>query len=161
MMLTDEERSNKHRNVKNTSSSMSDISEKNNDDQLKILNEKVNILTVKNEKFYDQLIKDNAKFLKHLEFLCSRIKFLEKNIEHDNFMNNSFIKLLAKHRSLRDVLSSKTKEVLFIYFEADALSPINTSSLPQKITEWKANPSVAECYYKLLIKKFRFISKST
>ncbi|RIA87635.1 hypothetical protein C1645_827478 [Glomus cerebriforme] len=78
-MLADEEGSNKCRNVEDTNSSMSGTN------QLKILNEKV-------DKIYNQLIKDNAKFLEHLEFLCSRIKFLEKNIEHDNFMNNSFYK---------------------------------------------------------------------
>ncbi|RIA93980.1 hypothetical protein C1645_735095 [Glomus cerebriforme] len=153
MMSVDEERSNKCRNVEDISSSMSDTSKKNNDDQLKILNEKVDILTVKNEKFYDQVIQDNAKFLECLEYLCFRIKFLEKNIEYDNFMNNSFIKLLAKHQSLCGVLSSKAKEVLFTYFGADALLPINTSSSPQKITEWKANPSVAECYNKLFNKE--------
>ncbi|RIA83243.1 hypothetical protein C1645_834101 [Glomus cerebriforme] len=63
-MSADEERSNKCRNIEDTSSSMSDT--------------------------------NNAKFLERLEFLYSRIKFLEKNIEHDNFMNNNFIKHLTK-----------------------------------------------------------------
>ncbi|RIA94320.1 hypothetical protein C1645_818243 [Glomus cerebriforme] len=70
MISADEEESNKRKNIEDTSSSISDTSEKNND--------------------------DNVKFLEYLEFLCFRIKFLEKNIEYDNFMNNSFIKHLIK-----------------------------------------------------------------
>ncbi|RIA78875.1 hypothetical protein C1645_842155 [Glomus cerebriforme] len=64
MMLINEEESNKHRNVENTSSSISDTSNNN-----------------------------IAKFLKYLEFLCFRIKILEKNIKYDNFMNDNFIKV--------------------------------------------------------------------
>ncbi|RIA95501.1 hypothetical protein C1645_816586 [Glomus cerebriforme] len=170
-MSVNEEGLNKCRNVEDTSSSMNGTSEKNNNDMQ--IFEIIDILTVKNKKFYDQLIKDNAKFLECLEFLCSRIKFLEKNIEHDNFMNNSFIKHLTKKVAkisinikfydetnklqwtnlYNEKIQQKAKEVLFTYFRADALLPINTSSSPQKITEWKTNPSVAECYHELFNKE--------
>ncbi|RIA87301.1 hypothetical protein C1645_740230 [Glomus cerebriforme] len=95
MMSADEERSNKCRNVEDTSSNMNGISEKNNDE--------------------------------HLEFLCSKIKFLEKNIEHDNFINNSFIKHLTKEvtkiffnisiYSNKDKLQIVTEEYLKLHYQ--------------------------------------------
>ena len=52
-------------------------------------------------------------------------------------------------RSLRGVLSAKTRETIFAVFGEKNLPPINTNSKPSEITEWKAKPEVEACYREL------------
>ncbi|RIA83854.1 hypothetical protein C1645_833142, partial [Glomus cerebriforme] len=139
----------------------------------------------------------NKKSNQCLEFLYSRIKSLEEKIEHDNVIDDRFIKLivkevvkttfnlniypskdelqeeteeylklhyqefmiillLAKQRSLCSFLSNKAKKVLFTHFGATVLPQINTNSTAEKITAWKANPKVTECYNNLFNREKNF-----
>ncbi|RIA88246.1 hypothetical protein C1645_826660 [Glomus cerebriforme] len=104
-------------------------------------NKRRNVESITTSSMSNTSNKENKKSNQCLEFLCSRIKSLEERIEHNNVINDIFIKLMVKEVAkitfnLNIYLSKdefKAKEVLFAYFEANALLPINTNSTAKKI----------------------------